>query len=152
MCQVYFTCIISFNKAYEVCTFIIPLWLIRKPRKGFAQGHPASLCLGQAETPVLELPGQHAHGCPPTQHTFPAGEIAGAHRQTFGFLLASLTNLPSSGTRGPRGGSGTRGEWRHGGPLLQAALGAGVAGAAERARAERLNSGRSGGWEGRVLV
>lgn len=149
MCQVYFTCIISFNKAYEVCTFIIPLRLIRKLRKGFAQGHPTSL--SQAETPVLELQGQQAQGCPPTQHIFPAGEIAGAHRETFGFFLASLTNLPSSGTRGPRGGSGAGGQCTHGGPLPQAVLGARVVGAAETAKADHLNSGRSGAGKGGCL-
>lgn len=43
MYKVRFMCIIPLNTAYEVSAFIIPLLLIRKLRKGFAQGYAISL-------------------------------------------------------------------------------------------------------------
>lgn len=106
MYKVCFMCIISFNTAYEVSTFIIPLLLIRKPRKGFAQGYPVSLWLSQDEAPVLKLRGQAIFRCSypgllaHTAHLSCLGDCW-CHRQTFGFLLASLINLPISGHSGP---------------------------------------------------
>ena len=57
----------------------------------------------------------------------------------------------AQGTQDPRGSSGAWGDWRHGGPLLQASLEGRVAGATER-KGGPSELWQEWEWEGRMCV